>query len=498
MTASLRYAAIALAVLAALQAYGAWLFGQGFAPVSIWHDWGIVELYAAGKGSFGDFVSAYPQAAATLATVLGLAAKFAGLAPPPGFAAFCVAAALFVFWAAAFRSAGYGMLSWVLALLLAAHPYFLYSAAAGVDAVLLLAAVYWLASAFCASRATGHLIDFMSLALALAFAVSVHVYGVLLCLLLLPFLPVSLPASLRGQPTPSVLLVLLFPTLFCLASFAYLSFVMRGDASAYLLDLWRHMGLFHIEPGHARGWERQFVALASWSVFLLLLALPAALALLLARRDSPAALPMAALIGWAVLAACAVAMLASRSGGLGLGGRLEISVPFLGLAAVAIRHWSPQRGRGVLATLLLAAGAAGGWAGLLLQNGGELAQWRDAVLQRRAEPAAETSSTVFGRYLADLSDVLIDVRADPALLVSRGSAAGLIVSGERAFKQTLECRCFTARFVAIADPNGAGHGVDDLNRAFPLLYRAGIAGYHSIYDANGWRVYERNEEPKGD
>ena len=38
---------------------------------------------------------------------------------------------------------------------------------------------------------------------------------------------------------------------------------------------------------------------------------------------------------------------------------------------------------------------------------------------------------------------------------------------------------------------------DRLNKAFPLLYRRGAAGYHLIYDNAGWRLFARTETAPG-
>ena len=34
---------------------------------------------------------------------------------------------------------------------------------------------------------------------------------------------------------------------------------------------------------------------------------------------------------------------------------------------------------------------------------------------------------------------------------------------------------------------------DRINQMFPKLYAQGMRGYRLTYDANGWRVYERND-----
>jgi len=47
-------------------------------------------------------------------------------------------------------------------------------------------------------------------------------------------------------------------------------------------------------------------------------------------------------------------------------------------------------------------------------------------------------------------------------------------------------------FVAVPDPQIGIGAQDRLNKAFPLLYRHGAAGYHIVYDNANWRLFARN------
>jgi hypothetical protein len=46
-------------------------------------------------------------------------------------------------------------------------------------------------------------------------------------------------------------------------------------------------------------------------------------------------------------------------------------------------------------------------------------------------------------------------------------------------------------FVAVPDPQSRTGANDRLDRAFPSLFRDGLAGYRVIYQNNTWRLFEK-------
>jgi hypothetical protein len=46
-------------------------------------------------------------------------------------------------------------------------------------------------------------------------------------------------------------------------------------------------------------------------------------------------------------------------------------------------------------------------------------------------------------------------------------------------------------FVAVPDPHSATGAQDQLNKAFPTLYRLGAPGYGLVYQNPNWRLYGR-------
>jgi hypothetical protein len=76
-------------------------------------------------------------------------------------------------------------------------------------------------------------------------------------------------------------------------------------------------------------------------------------------------------------------------------------------------------------------------------------------------------------------------------VLGRGSAAGLLGPQSEAFALTRMFARIEAPFVAVPDPLSAAGANDALDKAFPLLFRNGLVGYHVIYQNNTWRLFER-------
>ncbi|CAB3739039.1 hypothetical protein [Paraburkholderia rhynchosiae] len=502
MTRTLRFCVTAIASFAVLVAANAWLRGHGLVAAPVLHDWGEVLLYSGGKGTFRDFTTSYPPLAFTLNILLGVPVRALSplsALPAPALVASLFGALLVARWDAAFRAAKYGAWSIVLAALLCLHPFFLHSATSGVGAMLLLVALYWLASAYCASYRTGRVTDLMNVALALAFTAFVDPLGALVCVAALPFLTLSVPPALLARSAFNSLLVVLFPLLFVILSFTYENALFEDSSTAFVTDIARHVSLVvGTSEAVGHGVAGLFPALAGFGIAVLTLAaaMPAAIVLTLHRRmAAECAKPFAALCAVALVAIAAVAIIAFMQGSAHISATLtRIATPFVALAAVAVRQWPPhpRRGRTVAAVLLAAIGA--GWGMSLTWQTGEDARWLDAATGITVAGAPDGGAASLGRYLAGRSDVLIDAHAHPATLAARGSASGLVVRGDEPFMLAMLTRRIRSRFVAVPYPDQLPTLADDqLTQTFPALYQQGLNGYRLIYDTDGWRVYERRD-----
>jgi hypothetical protein len=87
--------------------------------------------------------------------------------------------------------------------------------------------------------------------------------------------------------------------------------------------------------------------------------------------------------------------------------------------------------------------------------------------------------------------VLVDSINAPAVVVGRGSAAGLVSPTDDDFALSLLTASVRTPFVAVPDPQSRTGALDRLNRAFPQLYRHGQPGYRLVYHNNNWRLFAR-------
>jgi hypothetical protein len=139
---------------------------------------------------------------------------------------------------------------------------------------------------------------------------------------------------------------------------------------------------------------------------------------------------------------------------------------------------------------LLVLGWIGGVLGVMLADPRVAAQARDlaggAVLDRDRLDALN-----LGHATAARNGILVDTFNAPAVMVGRGAARGLMPPQGEAFTLTMLFGRIDAPFVAVPDPHSASGAQDQLNKAFPKLYRSGAPGYRLVYQNPTWRLFER-------
>jgi hypothetical protein len=96
---------------------------------------------------------------------------------------------------------------------------------------------------------------------------------------------------------------------------------------------------------------------------------------------------------------------------------------------------------------------------------------------------------------ADREDgILADVDNAPAFVLGRGRANGIFGPQSESFALALLFDRIDSPFVAVPDPQSSLGASDRVNKAFPTLYREGLAGYRVIYQNNTWRLFGRVKE----
>jgi hypothetical protein len=161
------------------------------------------------------------------------------------------------------------------------------------------------------------------------------------------------------------------------------------------------------------------------------------------------------------------------------------------LAAILIMHVPLAREQLLFVLPLLVLGWFGGLAGFAIldprgaMNVGVALMGRNVDMERLA--AFNLGNATVGR-----NGVLVDTFNAPAIVLGRGRARGLLPPSTEEFALGVILARIETPFVAVPDPQIGIGAQDRLNKAFPLLYRHGAAGYHIVYDNANWRLFARN------
>lgn len=439
---------------------------------------GRALLGAAGKMTLGELIAAYPPLALTPMIGLRAPADLVGVTMGDLFSAL-VGAGLAGLWLASLLRAGYKPgAALVLVLLLVANPLFLGAITAGPEAVLTLVGVWLFAMSAFTLRNRASVNDLIACSASLTLLLFSGPLGGAFACATIPFLLLLMPSDIGRRSFGSVYMVLLFPAVFGLAGFIFVNWMMLHDPLSFLrndIDL--------SAQWISDSWMRPLVP----TLFAVACA-PALVGMfIVARGRRPIQAVASALLG-SLLLSVTVALQtgACRS-------PIEALCPAVALVAAAAMRWPPQKTRSLRVGLLLAVGLTGGASALLVQgrlalglNGGEAAS--EFVGLRRA--AAEEK---VGRFLAGRSDVLLDAAAHPAVVAARGSGEGLVTGNDTAFAVSMLRKRVETGAVAVPATNPS-RNADAISRNLPGLYAQGAPGFHLIYDADGWRVWSRNEQ----
>jgi membrane protein XagC len=333
-------------------------------------------------------------------------------------------------------------------------------------------------------RARGATTDVMAVGLALLGLAFSHPMGAAIAIASVPFLAVAVRPSLVANSALNVVVALVFPTLFAVGAFTYISWVFPGAgwsffaAPAESLATWR-VGVAHVFGNGITGIASLDASLAIGAA--LVLGAPiVVVALRAVVRRRPLVAPAFVFVATVI----ATAALTVTTGLFGEPTALAVAAPVL--AAVVLVRVPTLRPAVVVA--LLAAGWVGGAAGLVLVDPAAVSHVR-AVLQD-GEPELADALAAGGAAIGR-DGVLADTENAPALVIGRGRARGMFGPASEPFTLALIFSRLDAPFVAVPDPQSTGGANDRLNKAFPTLFRRGAPGYRIVYQNNTWRLYGR-------
>jgi hypothetical protein len=453
--------------------------------VTLW-----ANAIAAGDGEMpiGRIVAAYPTIPFLATTLMEFVTPLG--TPTPVLLTAGVLALLAGVWLVGFRHAGLSLVAAAAAaLLLALHPALLRAAIAGPADMILAAFLFLLGGALYALRARSSAPEVMAVALALLGLAFSHPMGAALACAAIPVLIFAVRPEMLAGSVSNLLIALVFPTVFCVGAFSYLSWVFPGHGWSFLMA--PAEGLATWAVGFSQLFGRGLTGSLALDA-----AIMVAIALVLAAPLVPAAIvwiyrrrPLVAPALVIVVMSIAGTWLAVATGLFGDPAALAVMPPIL--AAIIVIRVPLVRERLAVALLLLVFGWVGGIAGLAIVDPRGATNVRVAI-EGRGVDRERLAAISLGRATLGRDDVLVDTYNAPAIVLGRGRARGLLSPSDEAFTLGVLFSRLDAPFVAVPDPQ-IGIGVQDrLNKAFPLLYRRGAPGYRLIYDNANWRLFARN------
>jgi hypothetical protein len=448
--------------------------------------WAGATVAGEGKLSIGHIVAAYPTLP-FLATVALALVTPAGT-PTPALLAAALAGLLAGVWFVAFRKIRLpAFFAAVTAALLVIHPSLLRATIAGPSEMLVAVFLFLLGNSLFDLRARGAAPEVMMVALSLFGLAFSHPVGAAIACAAVPYLVFAVRPALVANSALNVVVALIFPTVFSIGAFTYISWVFPGEGWSFYsspsqsLTAWS-TGLNGLFGGGLTGSHVLDASVA----FALALTLGAPLALFATynvRRRAPLFSPMLVLTA-ATLTAAALSV---GTGWFGDPAAVAVAAPILcAVAIIRIPAAHDDRGR-MLGLLVL--GWFGGALALGVVDPRALALLSGGAAQAEIE---RTAALDIGRATAGRSGVLVDSENAPAVIVGRGDAQGLLPPTDERFILSLMFGRIDAPFVAVPSPQSATGANDRIDRNFPMFYSRGAPGYRLIFENATWRLYARH------
>jgi hypothetical protein len=464
----------------------------GFLPDDTAALWAGAISAGDGEIPLGRIVSAYPSIPFLATTMLEFVTP-AGTPTPALLAALTfggIAGACFL----AMRRSGLGLLAALMGtVLIAFHPALLHAALAGPSDILLAVFLFLFGRGLYDLRAQSSTPQVMTVALALVGLAFSHPMGAAIAIASVPFLALAVRPALIANSAPNVVVALVFPTAFSAAAFVYTSWVFPGSGWSFFTAPTQSLAAW------AAGLSQLFGQRLSGSLALdagLMTALAIAVgapvvvaALIRVHRRRPLIAPALVLIA-AVVAAAVITVM---TGVFGEPVAVVAAAPVLAALVMIRIPDMRQRIPAVMALLLL--GWIGGAAAVAAIDP-RLAMHVRELVDHATGDRERIDALNLGHATLGRQGVLVDAFNAPAVVLGRGRARGLMAPQGEEFMLTVLLARLHAPFVAVPDPHASAGALDQLNKAFPTLYRLGAPGYRLVYQNSTWRLYEAIREAR--
>jgi hypothetical protein len=447
--------------------------------------WAGASTAVDGDVSIGRIVAGYPTIPFLTTTLV------AWLAPAGTPAPALVASGLFGLLAGlaflAFRDVGLSLVSaGVAAFLIVLHPALLDAAIGGPADIFLAVFLFMFCRSLYDLRARSGTAEVMATGLALLGLAFSHPMGAAIGFAAVPFLAFAVRPVLVVRSAFNVVVALIFPTVFAVAAFAYVSWIFPGAGWSFFAAPAASLAAWTADAGRVFGERLSGVRALDASVAMtaaLVVGAPIAwVALVLARRRRPLVTPALVFVA-TTIAATAITV---ATGLFGDPTAVAAAAPVL--AAIVVTRVPVLRERLAVVVPLLALGWLGGVLGVGLVDPGTLLHLR-AALDGQGGEHERLDALGAGGAMAGRAGVLADTDNAPAFVLGRGAAGGILGSSSEPFALALLFQRIETAFIAVPDPQSGSGANDRLNRAFPTLFRDGAPGYDVVYQNNTWRVF---------
>ena len=489
MTRSLPVAAVMLIVCAVVFAVARSAATAGLVPNDAVTLWASAITAGDGQMPIGRMLAAYPTLP-FLATSLLDAVSPDGT-PTPVLLTGAVLALFAGGLLVSLRRLGVPvMVGSLMVLLIVLHPAVLRAATAGPAETIFAVFLFLLGGALFALRARSGASEVMAVGLSLLGVSFSHPMGAAIACAAAPLFVLAIHPEAFSKDSLNLLLALLFPTAFCVMAFSYMSWIFPGSGWTFLMA--PAEGVATWAAGHNNLFGRGLTGSLS---------LDAGIVVIVAVLIGAPLVPVAMVSIWRlrpllsptvmfVAMTVAAAGLAVTTGLFGDPSAVAVTPPIL--AALIIIHMPPVRKRLGIVLAALVLGWFGGIAGLAIADPSGAVNVAVA-LEGRTVDAERVAAISLGNATVGRDGVLVDTQNAPAVVLGRRSARGLLSPSDEAFTLGILFSRIDTPFVAVPDPQIGNGAQDRLNKAFPLLYRRGAAGYHLIYENAGWRLFARTE-----
>ena len=476
-------APIALAVFIISLALAAFAVRTGLIPDDGVMLWAAAIMAGEGEMSIGRLVAAYPTIPFIATTLVDVVAP-AGT-PIPALLAGSLLGVLAGLWFLSFRAIGLSLvIAGAITLLLVLHPTLLRAVVAGPADIFLVAFLYLFGVSLYDLRVRSGVPQVMGMSTALLGLTFSHPMGAAVALSAMPFLIFAVQPVLVASSALNVVLALVFPAIFAVGAFVYVSWVFPGSGWSF----------FAAPAESLSAWVAGMSATGLTGIPTVEAGLAMAVALALAAPLAPVAIgwvfrrrPLVAPAAVFAITVVAAAMMTVGTGFFGDPAALAVAGPIL--AAIVVVRVPIARERLAVVVPLVLLGWFGGALALTVIDP-RTAGHAMALLEGRGDRERLDALTLGGATI-DRQGVLVDTFNAPTIVLGRGTARGLLAPSHETFTLSLLFARIDTPFVAVPNPRTVTGAQDRLNRAFPLLYRNGLPGYRLAYQNESWRLFER-------